>query len=171
MPATISVENVQRLRVAHDNFRDDMITVGVRIENVYSDDICYINGRVCFDGWVENWEKFLKTLGYDDSVLINHACMHWSFSAVCRWRFSHVNCTHFYFYLPMPYHCFTDVDIELFTETFGPYKDKFRNRAWLAMLSQFSNINFKKKFTNIFKQYGCWLSSLLSVDYELEKTK
>jgi len=103
-----------------------------------------------FSGCVRDWKRFLPTLGFDDSVLADHANKYWQFSSTLFGFTKHLHMM-FYHYMPLP----SDVtNGEKFIRIFSPYEEVLKNKAWLAVLNRYTRHNFLGMFQEKFKSYA-----------------
>ena len=145
----------------YDCFKADMEAIGISVDNMYFSGFWSQGDGACFEGSVTDWGLFLKSLGYDSPILIQHAMDHWSFSVSHSGHYYHENCTSFLGELPMP----DDYDTEEFIDNFSPYTEEFRAQAWGAVISGFT-ANFEQEFTDAFKDHMRQLYRDLEKEYD-----
>jgi len=151
----INVKHDDWYEPVYDWFQYELEKKGIEISDIYFDEY-----DASFTGMVVDWDAFLASLGYTDSVLVDHAVNHWSFSVKAR----NVGDVDFDYYICMPD---TRTDEEDFIHGFSPYTvDDFRSTAWFAVLDQYSHINFREVFIDAFKEYADTLHSKLMKEYE-----
>lgn len=119
----------------------------------------------CFEGSVTDWDLFLRSLGYTDKVLIQHAMDHFSFSVTHSGHYYHENCTHFSTNMPNP----DGESDEWFIERYGPYPwdaDDVRTKAWLALLNNYDSTKLEDEFEEAFKDHMRQLYEDLEEEYD-----
>lgn len=146
-----------------DCFKEQMKAKGIEVDKIYFSGFWSQGDGACFEGSVVDWDLFLKSLGYDNPTLIQHAMHHWVFRVSHFGHYYHENCTSFSWELPMLDGCNT----EEFVDVFSPYPpDDLRTHVWLSVLSQFIKPDFGREFTEDFKEHMRSLYSDLEDEYD-----
>lgn len=146
----------------YSDFTEDMKAVGIAVTRMYFSGFWSQGDGACFEGRVDDWRLFLKSLGYTDELMVQHFADHASFSVSHSGRYHHENCTRFdaEFYLPDQY-----VDEEHFLEYYG-FGEELRDAALIAVLSKFDGRTLEDEFTEAFKGHMRDLYRRLENEYE-----
>lgn len=147
----------------YSDFKEDMANIGIRVEQMYFSGFWSQGDGACFEGWVDDWSLFLKSLGITNDVLMEFANNHWAFSVKHRGHYYHENCTSFSIDMPNP----DGEDDDWFIERYSPYRvDDFRSVAWLAVLKEFDFFSMEKTFRDAFKDHMRQLYKDLEAEYD-----
>jgi hypothetical protein len=147
----------------YSNFEERMEAIGIRVVRMYFRGFWSQGDGACFDGWVYDWELFLKSLGITNDVLVEFACNYWSFSVKHSGHYYHENCVSFFIDIPNP----DGEDDEWFIERYSPYAvDDFRSVAWLAVLRGFDFFSMEEAFRDAFKDHMRQLYKDLEEEYD-----
>lgn len=147
----------------YSDFKECMEAIGIRVEQMYFSGFWSQGDGACFEGWVDDWSLFLKSLGITNDVLVEFACNHWSFGVKHSGHYYHENCTVFDADMPNP----DGEDDEWFIERYSPYRvDDFRSVAWLAVLKEFDFFSMEKTFRDAFKDHMRQLYKDLEAEYD-----
>lgn len=146
----------------YSDFTEDMKAAGIAVARMYFSGFCSQGDGACFEGQVDDWRLFLKSLGYTDELMVQHFADHASFSVSHSGRYYHANCTRFdvEFCLPDQY-----VDEEHFLEYCG-FGEELRDAALIAVLSKFNGRKLEDEFTEAFKAHMRDLYRRLENEYE-----
>jgi hypothetical protein len=161
----INVEHTDWWGCTYDNFKEDMGDIGIRVDDIYFSGFSSQGDGACFEGTVDHWELFLKSLGYVNHVLVQHAAYAWSFRVSHSGHYYHENCTRFDGDLAMP----DGYDNDRFVEYYCPHsiaKEPLRGKAWLAVIESYSRNNFEQEFTDAFKDHMRRLYEQLEAEYD-----
>lgn len=147
----------------YEEFKNDMDNIGIEVKEMYFNGFYFQGNGACFEGYVRNWALFLKSLGYDNKLLIEHASDNWTFSATHTGYYYHENCIRFTSDLPLP----DGLDMDEFIEEFSSYpKDNLRSQSWYVILNQFDSNKLEKEFIEAFKDHMRTLYERLKEEYE-----
>lgn len=161
----INVEHIDWWESTYEMFKEKMEAIGIGVERMYFSGFWSQGDGACFEGKVEDWELFLKSVGYGNNpTLIQHAKDAWTFEVKHDGHYYHENCTHFTGSLPMP----DGYDNDTFMDEFSPHKDEFRSRAWLALLIDGVHKDFEELFQSTFKDHMRELYKLLEKEYDYQ---
>lgn len=146
----------------YSDFTEDMKAVGIAVAHMYFSGFWSQGDGACFDGRVDDWRLFLKSLGYTDELMVQHFADHASFSVSHSGHYYHENCTRFdaEFYLPDQY-----VTDEHFLEGHG-FGEELRDAALSAVLSEYDGCELEGEFTEAFKGHMRDLYRRLENEYE-----
>lgn len=147
------------------NFKVSMTAIGIEVDKMYFSGFWSQGDGACFAGRVSDWDLFLRSLGYTDNVLIQHAIDHFSFSVRHSGYYSHENCTVFNADLCTP----DSAADEDFAERYGPYPwgtDDIRTKAWVALLNQYDSTKLEDEFEEAFKEHMRQLYKNLEEEYD-----
>lgn len=149
-----NVEHIDWWDCTYSNFKERMTAIGIDVDKMYFSGFWSQGNGACFEGRVEDWDLFCKSLGYTDKVLIQHAMDHFSFSVTHSGYYFHEHCTSFSADLRIPDSAAAaDED---FAERYGPYPwdaDDVRTKAWLALLNQYDSTKLEDEFEEAFKDH------------------
>jgi hypothetical protein len=147
----------------YESFSEDMALVGIEVEAMYFSGFSCQGDGACFEGYVSDWALFLKTLGYDQPILHQHAKEAWSFTVRHEGHYYHSNSTRFNGDLAMP-DAYTD---DAFVEYYSPYPPTdFRTNVWLAVIHQYSKIDFEELFSQTFRDHMDTLYKRLEEEHD-----
>lgn len=147
-----NVEHIDWWDGVYDCFKSDMEEIGIEVDDMYFSGFWSQGDGACFEGVVSDWPKFLASLGYKDTALINHAADSFTFRVRHSGRYYHENCTHFYADLCVP----DSADDQDFAERYGPYPwdaDCVRTAAWMALLNGYDSTKLEDEFQEAFKNH------------------
>lgn len=160
-----NVKHIDWWDSTYSDFKERMRGIGVEVDRMYFSGFCSQGDGACFEGSVSDWDLFLRSLGYTDKVLIQHAMDHFSFSVKHSGHYYHENCTSFYADLCTP----ASAADEDFAERYGPYPwdaDDVRTKAWLALLNQYDSTKLEDEFEEAFKDHMRTLYRDLEKEYD-----
>ena len=160
-----NVDGIDWWASVYDSFKERMEDIGIRVERMYFSGFWSQGDGACFEGWVDDWGLFLKSLGITNDVLMEFANNHWAFSVKHSGHYYHENCVSFSIDTPNP-----DGDGEddgWFIERYSPYEvDDFRSVAWLAVLKEFDFSSMEETFRDAFKDHMRQLYKDLEAEYD-----
>lgn len=160
-----NVEHIEWWGSTYDDFKERMKTIGIEVDRMYFSGFWSQGDGACFEGSVTDWDLFLRSLGYTDKVLIQHAMDHFSFSVEHSGHYCHENCTSFSADLCTP----DSAADEDFAERYGPLlwdADDVRTKAWLALLNKYDSIELEDEFEEAFKDHMRQLYKNLEAEYD-----
>ena len=158
-----NVDGIDWWASVYDSFKERMAAIGIRVEQMYFSGFWSQGDGACFEGWVDDWSLFLKSLGITNDVLVEFACNHWAFSVKHSGHYYHEYCTVFDADMPNP----DGEDDDWFIERYSPYMvDDFRSVAWLAVLKEFDFPSMEETFRDAFKDHMRDLYRRLENEYE-----
>ena len=130
----------------HEEFKTDLQAVGICVAQICKDE---------FTGYVLDWNLFLRSLGYVDPVLIQHAKLVASFGVGSRRK----NCgADFIFDFDLPESATDDKFI-----AYEP--GDLRVLAQMAILSQYESDTLEEEFINAFEEHRHALQDRLDAEY------
>lgn len=119
----------------YEEFKDDMGNIGIHVDEIYFSGFWSQGDGACFDGYVDDWIKFLPTIGHKHPVLLEFAKAQWQWSTYHRGLYTNSGSVYHDDETEDPY---TYGDDELFIEYYTPHPDcELRSKAWLAVLKTF----------------------------------
>jgi len=149
----------------YESFKDDMNNIGIDVDRMYFSGFASQGDGACFEGRVHDWALFLKSLGYDNKLLVEHAKAHWSFGVKHSGHYYHENCTHFSGDLALS----DGHDKDEFIYNFSPYpEDDLRSQSWYAIIHPFDGDKLEKEFTEAFKSHMRTLYRQLEKEYDYQ---
>lgn len=147
-------------------FKDDMLDIGVRVDQVYWSGFWNQGDGACFEGRIVDWGKYLTHLGYTDPILIDTAAEWWSYELRHRGRYCHENSVdhdHNVFLPDNPY-------------TVGYYgeskakeahdEEQFRAAVWDATMAQHDLLELTEKIEADLKDRMTKLYRTLEQEYD-----
>lgn len=156
-------EHVDWWDSVYDNFKEEMREKGIHVERMYFSGFCSQGDGACFEGDVYDWGSFLKSLGYNDTALINHADRSFAFSCNHSGYYYHENCVKFSTDLPLP----ESADDQDFARNYANFEDDSLHEAvWLAQLNKYSESALENQFSEAFKDHMRELYTQLEDEYE-----
>ena len=158
----INVECMDWWDYVYETFRENMKEHGIDVEKMYFSGFWSQGDGACFEGRVEDWDLFLKKLGYTNHALIQHAVNNWSFKVDHSGHYYHENCTNFSGDLSMP----DGYDNDEFIRMFSPYEGEFKSQAWLSVLTDGVHEDFESLFKDTFKDHMRTLYRKLQSEYD-----
>lgn len=164
-----NVEDIDWWDCAYSDFKERMRGIGIEVDKMYFSGFWSQGDGACFEGRVEDWDLFLKSLGYTDNVLIQHAMDHFSFSVKQSGHYYHENCTSFSADLCTPRSAADEDFAERYAERYGPYPwdaDDIRTKAWLALLNKYDSTKLEDEFEEAFKDHMRSLYRDLEKEYD-----
>lgn len=147
----------------YDDFKEDMANVGISVDEMYFSGFSSQGDGACFEGRVNSWPLFLKSLGYNDDVLIEHFKEVGDLVVKHSGRYYHENCTSFSMEWELPTDPYTDE--ERFLESYG-CGEELRDAVLIARLSQYDSNELKAEFTEAFKDHMRDLYHRLEEEYD-----
>lgn len=146
----------------YEGFTMDMRDLGIRVDDMYFTGFWSQGDGACFDGRVDDWELFLKSVGYDCPALIKLATDYWHFRCEHRGRYNSVS---YDVDTPMP----DDVEDKNFAGWHCPYGDDLddiRVATWMTLLCQHTDKDFEQEFRDAFQSHMDDLYDRLESEYE-----
>lgn len=144
-------------------FTEDMAKVGICVEEMYFSGFWNQGDGACFEGYVEDWELFLKSVGYSDPLLIAHFKENARYKVKHFGRYYHENCTLFTAEFPLPTNAYETE--ENFLHNYGT-RDEVRDAVLIAVLSQYNGDDLKALFEETFKDHMRDLYRRLEEEYD-----
>lgn len=158
---TFNVDHIDWWDCVYEQFQEDMKTVGIRVDEMYFSGFWSQGDGACFEGVVENWDLFLKSLGHDNEYLINEATYNWTFSSKHQGHYYHENCVAFFDdSISLPNHA----DDEDWAHYYLDGKEELRKAVIVSQLAQYSGI--ESDFVEAFKRHMRDLYSRLEDEYD-----
>ena len=130
----INVDTCEWHETVVSDFTAEMEAIGIYVEDInYSISFSQGDGA-CFYGMVDDWEKFLPSIGITNPTLLQHAKQSWGWRVSHRGHYTNSASVHYDAELPSP-----DDDIgdsAHFIAVYSPYADgDLRSHAWYAVLN------------------------------------
>lgn len=147
----------------YSDFTEDMAKVGICVEQMYFSGFWDQGDGACFEGYIEDWELFLKSVGYSDPLLIAHFKENARYKVEHFGRYYHENCTSFTAELPLPTDAYETE--ENFLRNYGT-RDEVRDAVLIAALSQYSGDDLDALFEETFKDHMRDLYRSLEEEYD-----
>lgn len=160
-----NVDHIEWWDGVYDVFKHDMEDVGIEVDKMYFSGFWSQGDGACFEGRVDDWSKFLASVGYTCPALISLAdSSGWKFSVDHSGHYYHENCTDFHTCIAtLDCH---DADDEDFARVFSPYKSEIQTAAWMALIADYKYVDLEQEFTEAFKGHMRDLYSRLEVEYD-----
>lgn len=160
-----NVEHTEWWDVVYDHFKHDMDAIGIEVERMYFSGFWSQGDGACFDGRVDDWGKFLESIGYTCPALIGLAGNSWHFSVTHRGHYYHENCTHFASDMASP-DDYSESEMDEFVYANSPYDTDIQNAAFVAILKGYDYGSLEDEFTEAFKGHMRDLYSRLEIEYD-----
>ena len=145
-----------------DLFKEDMDNLGIMVGRMYFSGFWSQGDGACFEGYVANWDLFLRSIGITDAALIKLASDNWSCSVEHSGHYYHENCTRFDFALVMP----ENADDETFAGLYSPYPDdSLQTTVWMVNLAQHDS-DFEDLCRDAFRDHMRDLYKRLEEEYD-----
>ncbi len=152
----INVEHDEWYGWVYERFTEKMEAIGICADRLHFS-ISYSQGDgACFEGKVEDWGKYLESLGYTDPILIQEATQLWSMSWSQRGRYSHQNSLSF------------DECIYLGDNPHDEEEDSLRAAVWDVHMRQFDLLKISEEIMANIKDHCTDLYKLLLEEYEYQ---
>jgi hypothetical protein len=160
-----NVDHIEWWDGVYDVFKHDMEDVGIEVDKMYFSGFWSQGDGACFEGRVDDWSKFLASVGYTCPALIGLACNAWRFSVDHRGHYYHENCTSFSSDMVNP-DDFTESELDEFLVMNSPYDTDIQNAAFVAILKGYDFANLEDELEEEFKRHMRDLYSRLEVEYD-----
>lgn len=149
----------------YDEFRADMDNIGIEVHRMYFTGFSSQGDGACFEGRVDDWPKFLESVGYTCPALIALAEQAWSFRVEHRGRYHHENCTSFTSDMASPSD-YRYSELDDFVLAYSPYKTEIQNSVFLTLLQGYDYDMMPDEFEQEFKSHMRDLYNRLEVEYD-----
>jgi hypothetical protein len=149
----------------YDCFKRDMADIGIDVDRMYFSGFSSQGDGACFEGSVDDWPKFLESVGYTCPALIGLAAESWGLSVVQRGHYYHENCTHFSSDMVSP-DDYSESEMDEFIYAQSPYKTEIQNAVFLANLQEYDYDKLREEFEEEFKSHMRDLYNRLEVEYD-----
>lgn len=160
-----NTEHLEWWDCVYDDFKRDMDAIGIDVERMYFSGFYSQGDGACFEGRVDDWPKFLQSLGHTCPALIALADTGWRFSVEHKGHYYHENCTRFDACLNT-LDCHDADDEEDFARCFSPYTSEIQTAAWMALIADYKRLDVEEELEEAFKGHMRDLYSRLEADYD-----
>jgi hypothetical protein len=160
-----NTEHLDWWDAVYDDFKADMQATGIDVDKMYFSGFYSQGDGACFEGRVDDWPKFLESVGYTCPALITLAEQAWSFRVEHRGHYYHENCTSFTSDMVSP-DDYTDDVLGDFVDENSPYKTDIQNAAFVAILKGYNYDKLHDEFEQEFKSHMRDLYNRLEVEYD-----
>lgn len=160
-----NVEHIDWWDGVYDCFKADMDAIGIEVDKMYFSGFWSQGDGACFEGSVNDWPKFLASLGYTCPALIALATEAWGFSVKHSGHYYHENCTSFSYDMVSP-DDYTDDVLGDFLDENSPYTTDIQNAAFLAILQGYDYTKLHDEFEEAFKDHMRTLYNQLEEEYD-----
>ena len=127
---TINVDFDDWSTWTQDGFKERMEAIGIYVDRIYWSGFWSQGDGAMFEGWVQDWGKYLTHLGYTDDTLIETAINCWTFSWKQSGHYYHENSVSFDDGIYLPDNPYTNWKVEDTDE------DRFRASVWESVMAQ-----------------------------------
>ncbi len=149
--------------ITYDDFTAKMGEVGIDVERMYFSGFWSQGDGACFDGRVNDWTKFLASLGYTSPQLHTLASEYWTCSSKHSGHYYHEHCTSFTVDLPLP----EGTDDDDFADYYSSTDEGSVERAvLLAVLHQFDADALERKFIEAMRSHMRELYRQLEAEHD-----
>lgn len=149
----------------YDGFKEEMYVIGIDVHRMYCTGFSSQGDGACFEGGVNDWPKFLESVGYTCPALITLADTGWRFGVEQKGHYYHENCTRFDACLNTLDSNDADDDDD-FARFFSPYKSEIQTAAWMALIADYKRLDLEEAFEEEFKRHMRDLYSRLEAEYD-----
>jgi hypothetical protein len=149
----------------YEEFKRDMDIIGIDVDDMYFSGFSSQGDGACFEGRVNDWPKFLESVGYTCPALIALAAQAWGFSVVQRGHYYHENCTSFTSDMVSP-DDYSESEMDEFVYAHSPYKTDIQNAAFVAILKGYEFSALETEFEKEFKRHMRALYSQLEAEHD-----
>jgi hypothetical protein len=160
-----NVDHIEWWDGVYDCFKRDMADIGIDVDSMYFSGFCSQGDGACFEGRVDDWPKFLESVGYTSPALIGLAAEAWGFSVVHRGHYYHENCTSFTSDMASP-DDYSESEMDEFVRAYSPYKTDIQNAAFVAILQGYNFSSLHDEFEEEFKRHMRDLHNRLEEEYD-----
>jgi hypothetical protein len=160
-----NTEELEWWGAVYDDFKADMDKVGIYVHRMYFSGFSSQGDGACFEGNVDDWPKFLESLGHTSPALITLANTGWKFAAEHKGHYYHENCARFDACLNT-LDCHDAYDEEDFANVFSPYKSEIQTAAWMALIADYKRLDIEEELEGAFKSHMRDLYNRLKVEYD-----
>lgn len=136
----------------YEFFTEAMADIGVHAERIYFSGFSCQGDGACFEGHINDWGKYLCSIGVTDPILIETANKNWTFSWLHRGRYCHHKSVSF------------DDGGVYFPDS--PYaEDDLRHDVWMANIQQHDLLQLCSSITEDLEWHMQKLYRSLEEDY------
>jgi hypothetical protein len=160
-----NTEHIEWWDAAYDEFKADMDKIGIEVHRMYFSGFYSQGDGACFEGSVNDWPKFLESVGYTCPALTALAAASWGFSVKHSGHYYHENCTHFSADMVGP-DDYYESEMDQFVDAHSPYKTDIQNAAFVAILQGYNFSSLHDEFEEAFKSHMRDLYNRLEVEYD-----
>jgi hypothetical protein len=137
----------------YEDFTKRMSKIGVHVRNIYYSGFSSQGDGACFEGHIEDWGKYLYSIGEANSILAATANDHWAFCWTHTGRYYHHKSVSF------------DDSGVYFPES--PYaEDDLRHDVWMANMMQCDLLRLSSDITEDLERHMKALYRQLEEEYE-----
>jgi hypothetical protein len=149
----------------YEDFKREMAAIGIEVDTMYFSGFYSQGDGACFEGRVNDWPKFLASVGYTCPALIALAAEAWGFSVKHSGHYYHENCTSFSSDMVSP-DDYGESEMDEFIYAHSPYSTDIQNAAFVAILQGYNFSSLQDEFEEAFKAHMRTLYSSLEADYD-----
>ena len=160
-----NVDHTEWYDCVYHDFKRDMGAIGIDVDKMYFSGFSSQGDGACFEGSVDDWPKFLESVGYTCPALTALAAESWGLSVVHRGHYYHENCTHFTSDMVSP-DDYSESEMDEFVYAHSPYKTDIQNAAFVAILKGYNFGALEDEFEGAFKSHMRDLYNRLEVEYD-----
>jgi hypothetical protein len=160
-----NVDLIEWWDAVYDCFKRDMDAIGIDVDRMYFSGFSSQGDGACFEGNVDDWPKFLESVGYTCPALTALAAESWRLSVVHRGHYYHENCTHFSSDMVSP-DDYSESEMDEFVYAHSPYKTDIQNAAFVAILKGYNFSSLEDEFEEAFKAHMRALYNQLEAEYD-----
>jgi arginyl-tRNA synthetase len=146
----------------YEDFARDMEATGIKVRTMCFSGFWSQGDGACFEGYVNDWGKFLPTVGHTNAALISHAQKDFGFgSSNFNARHCHEHSVEFDYLIPLP----ASAEDEDFMVLYGS-GEELHDAVLLATLPQFDEDVLHNQFAEAFRDHMRDLYKRLETEYE-----
>ena len=148
----------------YENFTAEMDAIGIEVDTMYFSGFSSQGDGACFEGRVQDWPKFLNSVGYTCPALIALADNVWTLSVKHSGRYHHENCTLFTYDAVSP-DDYSESERDEFLFGNSPYDTDIQNAAFWAILKGYDFTKLEEEFRAAFKSHMRTLYNNLRLEF------
>jgi hypothetical protein len=160
-----NVDHTEWYDCVYHDFKRDMGAIGIEVDDIYFSGFSSQGDGACFEGRVQDWPKFLTSVGYTCPALIALAEQVWTLSVKHNGRYYHENCTLFTYDADNPNN-YTEFEWDEFVYRNSPYSTDIQNATFWAVLRKYDFAKLEEEFMAEFKSHMRTLYNDLRSEFE-----
>jgi hypothetical protein len=145
----------------YENFTHEMREIGIEVEEMYFRGFWSQGDGACFKGCVNDWAKFLPTVGLTDPALITFAASRFTFTVHHSGRYYHEHSVDFDWCMPLP----EGYEDDSFLYWYGN-GEELRDSVLVTNLMKYNENELAAQFSEAFRNHMRNLYKMLEAEHE-----